>query len=50
KLPELLNNTNMPDEKLKVLLSHLNLFIDFLNDHKEWYGERFYKENDNNVE
>ncbi|KAI4458732.1 mortality factor 4-like protein [Holotrichia oblita] len=28
KLPELLNNTNMPDEKLKVLLSHLNLFIE----------------------
>ncbi|KAF5286914.1 hypothetical protein FQA39_LY00447 [Lamprigera yunnana] len=44
KLPELLNACSMPENKLKVLHRHLDIFIDFLNNHKEWYGDKFYKE------
>ncbi|KAJ8954959.1 hypothetical protein NQ318_000390 [Aromia moschata] len=42
KLPELLMTSNITEEKLKWLLRHIDLLIDFLNDHKEWYGEQFY--------
>nr|CAH7730744.1 unnamed protein product [Callosobruchus chinensis] len=42
KLPELLTASNITEEKLKVLLRHIDLFIDFLSEHKEWYGEQCY--------
>ncbi|CAG9765966.1 unnamed protein product [Ceutorhynchus assimilis] len=42
KLPELLGRTSIPDPKLKIILSHVDSIIDFLNDHKEWYGEKHY--------
>ncbi|KAK4881742.1 hypothetical protein RN001_005061 [Aquatica leii] len=44
KLPELLNVCTMAENKLKVLHRHLDAFIDFLNHHKEWYGDKFYIE------
>ncbi|KAF5279554.1 hypothetical protein FQR65_LT03376 [Abscondita terminalis] len=44
KLPELLNVCTMAENKLKVLHRHLESFIDFLNHHKEWYGDKFYVE------
>ncbi|CAG9861168.1 unnamed protein product [Phyllotreta striolata] len=42
KLPELLLTTTIPEEKLKVLLKHFDILIDFLNNHKEWFGEQHY--------
>ncbi|CAH1107841.1 unnamed protein product [Psylliodes chrysocephalus] len=42
KLPELLMTTTIPEEKLKVLLKYFDLLIEYLNDHKEWYGEQHY--------
>lgn len=45
KLPDLLYATNMPDRKLKVLLRHLDMFLNYLEEHSEWFGEEFYKNN-----
>ncbi|XP_063912809.1 male-specific lethal 3 homolog isoform X2 [Zophobas morio] len=42
KLPELLNASGIDENKWKTLLQHLDLFIDYLNDHREWFGEKFY--------
>lgn len=42
RLPDLLAATNMAENKLKTLLQHLDLFIDYLTEHKEWYGDKFY--------
>ncbi|GLV43916.1 male-specific lethal 3 [Carabus blaptoides fortunei] len=42
KLPDLLYASNMADDKLKALLTHLDTFIEFLSDHKEWYGDKHY--------
>ncbi|XP_018332249.1 male-specific lethal 3 homolog [Agrilus planipennis] len=44
KLPELLNSSSMADNKLKVLLRHLDDFIDYLSDQKELFGEKYYTE------
>ncbi|XP_050307436.1 male-specific lethal 3 homolog isoform X2 [Anthonomus grandis grandis] len=42
KMPELLTQSSIPDNKMKVILQHVDGVIDFLNEHKEWYGEKFY--------
>ncbi|PNF27680.1 hypothetical protein B7P43_G14592 [Cryptotermes secundus] len=45
KLPDLLYATNMPERKLKVLLRHLDMFLGYMEEHQEWFGEQFYKDN-----
>lgn len=45
KLPDLLYSTNMPERKLKVLLRHLDMFLGYMEEHQEWFGEQFYKDN-----
>ncbi|XP_069685669.1 MSL complex subunit 3 isoform X2 [Periplaneta americana] len=45
KLPDLLYATNMPERKLKVLLRHLDMFLSYMEEHQEWFGEQFYKDN-----
>ncbi|XP_037813754.1 protein male-specific lethal-3 [Lucilia sericata] len=42
KLPEFLNASSMTDEKLKVLLQHLDTFTNYLESHKEWFNEDNY--------
>lgn len=42
KLPDLLYATNLPVDKLKTLLHHLDLVVEFLSDHKEWFGDKYY--------
>ncbi|CAH2054535.1 unnamed protein product, partial [Iphiclides podalirius] len=42
KLPDFLNATQMPDFKLKLLLKHIDMFIQYLDEHSEWFGEMFY--------
>ncbi|CAH1987097.1 unnamed protein product [Acanthoscelides obtectus] len=42
KLPELLTASNIAEETLKVLLRHIDMIIDFLSEHKEWFGEHYY--------
>lgn len=42
KLPELLTASSVPEIKMKVILRHVDAIIDFLNDHKEWFGEKYY--------
>lgn len=44
KLPDFLNATTIPDEKLKVLLTHLDVFIEYLESKKEYFGELHYKD------
>uniref|UniRef100_W8BCH8 Protein male-specific lethal-3 n=2 Tax=Ceratitis capitata TaxID=7213 RepID=W8BCH8_CERCA len=42
KLPEFLNASSMSDEKLKVLLQHLDTFVNYLEARKEWFNEDNY--------
>lgn len=42
KLPELLSSTQMPENKMKVLITHLESFMAFLAEHKEWYTDDVY--------
>ncbi|XP_043273477.1 male-specific lethal 3 homolog isoform X2 [Venturia canescens] len=42
KLPDLLQVTDIPEKKLKVLLKHLDMFLSYLEMHREWFGEQFY--------
>ncbi|XP_066258648.1 MSL complex subunit 3 [Euwallacea similis] len=42
KLPELLTQSSIPGAKMKLTLNHVDSIIDFLNEHREWYGEKFY--------
>ncbi|XP_056642015.1 male-specific lethal 3 homolog isoform X2 [Diorhabda carinulata] len=42
KLPELLMSTNIPEDKMKLLIRHFDLLIEYLNDHKDWFGEHQY--------
>lgn len=44
KLPDFLNATSISDDKLKLLLSHLDTFIEYLEIHPEWFGELYYKD------
>ncbi|XP_054270346.1 male-specific lethal 3 homolog [Macrosteles quadrilineatus] len=45
KLPELLQATNMPDEKLETVLEYFGYFLKYLEDHPEWFGVSYYKDN-----
>ncbi|EEZ97213.1 male-specific lethal 3 homolog [Tribolium castaneum] len=42
KLPELLNAATIDEKKWTTLLQHMDTFIDYLNEHREWFGEKFY--------
>ncbi|XP_014218803.1 male-specific lethal 3 homolog isoform X2 [Copidosoma floridanum] len=42
KLPELLQMTDISEKKLKVLLKNLDMFLSYLENHREWFGEQFY--------
>ncbi|XP_034836041.1 MSL complex subunit 3 [Maniola hyperantus] len=42
KLPDFLNATQMPDFKLKLILKHIDMFVQYLEEHNEWFGEMFY--------
>lgn len=44
KLPDFVNATPMPDEKLKLLIQNLDNFIEFLETHREWFTEHQYKD------
>ncbi|KAH8398749.1 hypothetical protein KR222_002709, partial [Zaprionus bogoriensis] len=45
KLPEYLNASPISNEKLEDLLPHLNSFINYLENHKEWFDKDNYTEN-----
>lgn len=45
KLPELLQSTNIPEEKLEVVLEYFGYFLKYMEEHKEWYSEENYKDN-----
>lgn len=45
RLPDLLYTGNMPSSKLKVLTSHLETFMGYLEEHTEWFADHNYKEN-----
>ncbi|XP_059051729.1 protein male-specific lethal-3 isoform X2 [Achroia grisella] len=42
KLPDFLNATQMPDFKLKLILKHIDMFVQYLDEHSEWFGETYY--------
>ncbi|KAM3961151.1 male-specific lethal 3 [Aphomia sociella] len=42
KLPDFLNATQMPDFKLKLILKHIDMFVQYLEEHSEWFGESYY--------
>ncbi|XP_045454826.1 protein male-specific lethal-3 [Melitaea cinxia] len=42
KLPDFLNTTQMPDLKLKLILKHIDMFVQYLDEHSEWFGEMYY--------
>lgn len=42
RLPDFLNATQIPDFKLKLILKHIDMFIQYLNEHSEWFGEMYY--------
>ncbi|PZC77407.1 hypothetical protein B5X24_HaOG203455 [Helicoverpa armigera] len=42
KLPDFLNATQMPDFKLKLILKHIDMFVQYLDEHSEWFGEVYY--------
>ncbi|XP_045503999.1 protein male-specific lethal-3 isoform X2 [Colias croceus] len=44
-LPVFLNATQMPDMKLKVILKYIDIFVQYLDEHSEWFGESFYVPN-----
>ncbi|XP_019874666.2 male-specific lethal 3 homolog isoform X2 [Aethina tumida] len=42
KLPAYLTASTLTDDKLKIVLNNIDLLLEFLSEHKEWYGEKFY--------
>lgn len=42
KLPELLQNSDIADKKLKVVLKYLDMVLSYLELHREWFGEQYY--------
>ncbi|KAG6456076.1 hypothetical protein O3G_MSEX009573 [Manduca sexta] len=42
KLPDFLNATQMPDFKLKLIVKHIDMFVQYLDEHSEWFGEVYY--------
>ncbi|XP_011647819.1 male-specific lethal 3 homolog isoform X2 [Pogonomyrmex barbatus] len=49
KLPELLQSTDISNKKLKVLLKYLDMFLSYLEMHREWFGEQFYMQIDSRI-
>ncbi|XP_076283276.1 male-specific lethal 3 isoform X2 [Lasioglossum baleicum] len=49
KLPDLLQSADIPNKKLKILLKFLDMFLSYLEMHKEWYGEQFYMQTENQL-
>ncbi|XP_071644801.1 MSL complex subunit 3 isoform X2 [Temnothorax longispinosus] len=47
KLPELLQSADISSKKLKVLLKYLDMFLSYLEMHREWFGEQFYMQMEN---
>ncbi|XP_012525998.1 male-specific lethal 3 homolog isoform X2 [Monomorium pharaonis] len=47
KLPELLQSADISSKKLKVLLKYLDMFLSYLEMHREWFGEQFYMQTEN---
>ncbi|XP_046395735.1 protein male-specific lethal-3 [Ischnura elegans] len=45
KLPDLLHASGMHEKKLKILLGYLHSFLEYLEEHTDWFGEPHYKEN-----
>ncbi|XP_072933420.1 MSL complex subunit 3 isoform X2 [Epargyreus clarus] len=42
KLPDFLNAAQMPDFKLKLVLKYIDMFVQYLDEHSEWFGEMYY--------
>ncbi|XP_058801999.1 putative male-specific lethal-3 protein-like 2 isoform X1 [Phymastichus coffea] len=42
RLPDLLQRSDITDGKLKVVLKYIDMFLSFIEMHKEWFGEQFY--------
>ncbi|XP_076172133.1 male-specific lethal 3 isoform X2 [Ptiloglossa arizonensis] len=49
KLPDLLQSADIPNKKLKVLLKYLDMFLSYLEMHREWFGEQFYMQVENQL-
>nr|CAD7573867.1 unnamed protein product [Timema californicum] len=49
KLPEMLYSTNMTERRLKLILRDMYHFMKYLEEHDEWFGEQFYKDNPNSL-
>nr|CAD7586775.1 unnamed protein product [Timema genevievae] len=49
KLPEMLYSTNMTERRLKLVLRDMYHFMKYLEEHDEWFGEQFYKDNPNSL-
>lgn len=47
KLPELLQSADISSKRLKVLLKYLDMFLSYLEMHREWFGEQFYMQMEN---
>ncbi|KAG8212649.1 hypothetical protein J437_LFUL018872 [Ladona fulva] len=45
KLPDLLYAAGIQDKKLKVLLGYLHTFLEYLEEHTDWFGDFHYKDN-----
>ncbi|XP_044761090.1 male-specific lethal 3 homolog isoform X2 [Coccinella septempunctata] len=43
KISDILAASTITQEKLKVVVEHLELLIDFLSDHSEWFGDKYYR-------
>ncbi|XP_035738275.1 male-specific lethal 3 homolog isoform X3 [Vespa mandarinia] len=46
-LPDLLQSADIPNKKLKLLMKYLDMFLSYLEMHREWFGEQFYMQIDN---
>ncbi|XP_028031065.1 protein male-specific lethal-3 isoform X1 [Bombyx mandarina] len=42
RLPDFLNASQMPDCKLRLIVRHIDMFVQYLNEHSEWFGESYY--------
>ncbi|XP_053974947.1 male-specific lethal 3 homolog isoform X2 [Hylaeus anthracinus] len=49
RLPDLLQSADIPNKKLKILLKYLDMFLSYLEMHREWFGEQFYMQVENQL-
>ncbi|XP_077299701.1 male-specific lethal 3 [Arctopsyche grandis] len=47
KLPEFLSAINMAEMKLKLIIKYVEIFVDYLEEHDEWFGETCYVSSNN---